>query len=101
MDIKKALASSEPMKAWEWIVLLLVIGVIAAGVYFYKDGHKKAEVKMLQADSLYVQGKWAAAKKLYEHLDQADFVNADYDSIIYHRLEFLEDTLKSLKQTKE
>ncbi len=83
---------------WDWVILgAIVLGGL--GFWFYYQSGKKATAEGFRvSDSLYQVGAYERAKEKYEELKSAGIISEAEDSILYHRLESIDEKLDSLKE---
>jgi hypothetical protein len=81
----------KPSTMWDWIVgigLLVLIG----GFTFYYQMQKRLSLKRFnEAAALFEAGRFREASRAYEELKDAQYLTSSNDSLIYARLDSVEE----------
>ena len=82
---------AKPSTFWDWFVGVGLV-VLIGGFTFYYQMEKRLSLKRFhEADALFEQGKYREAQAAYEELKDAQYLTSSNDSIIYARLDSVEE----------
>jgi hypothetical protein len=82
---------AKPSTFWDWVVGIGLI-VVIAGFTFYYQWEKRLSLKRFnEADALFAEGKFREASAAYEELKDAQYLTSKNDSLIYARLDSVEE----------
>jgi hypothetical protein len=87
---------AKPSTFWDWVVGIVLIG----GFTIYYQMQKRMSLRRFnEADALFSQGKFLEASAAYEELKEAQYLTSKNDSIIYARLDSVEELEEQEQQT--
>jgi hypothetical protein len=90
---------AKPSTFWDWVVGIGLI-VLIGGFTFYYQMQKRVSLKRFhEADSLFQQGKFREASAAYVELKDAQYLTSTNDSIIYARLDSVEELEEREQET--
>jgi hypothetical protein len=76
---------------WDWVVGIGLVVVIGGFTVFYQVQKRSSNSRFKEADGLYEAGKIKEAGQLYQELKSAQYLTTHDDSIIYARLDAIEN----------
>jgi hypothetical protein len=82
---------------WDWIIGIGLVVLVGGFTLFYQYQKRSSGQGFVQADSLFVAGKFKLASAAYEELKNAQYLTSHNDSLIYSRL----DSIETLKEQEE
>lgn len=90
---------AKPSTMWDWIVGIGLV-VLIGGFTLYYQWEKRLSLKRFnEADALFTQGKFREAAAAYEELKDAQYLTSTNDSIIYARLDSVEELEEREEET--
>ena len=82
---------AKPSTMWDWIVGIGLIVVIGGFTLYYQMEKRLSLKRFNEADALFAEGKYREASAAYEELKDAQYLTSKNDSIIYARLDSVEE----------
>jgi hypothetical protein len=90
---------AKPSTTWDWIVGIGLV-VLIGGFTLYYQWEKRLSLKRFhEADALFTQGKFREAAAAYEELKDAQYLTSTNDSLIYARLDSVEELEEREEET--
>lgn len=82
---------------WDYVILaVLLLGGV--GFWFYYKSSKTHTMKGFEkANELFMSKKWPEALKAYEELKSSDYLEPIHDSILFFRLDTLQEIMEDSK----
>ena len=81
----------KPSTFWDWVVGIGLIVVIGGFTLYYQMEKRSSLKRFHEADALFLEGKFREASAAYEELKDAQYLTSTNDSIIYARLDSVEE----------
>ena len=82
---------AKPSTFWEWFVGIGLIVLIGGSTFYYQMEKRLSLNQFHEADALFAEGKYREAEAAYEELKDAQYLTSSNDSIIYARLDSVEE----------
>jgi len=76
---------------WDWVVVAGLIILVGGFTFYYQFQKRSSTARFNQADSLYQAGQFREAGRRYEELKTAQYLTTKNDSVIYARLDSIEN----------
>lgn len=76
---------------WDWVVVVGLIILVGGFTFYYQFQKRSSTARFNQADSLYTAGRFREAGRRYEELKTAQYLTTKNDSVIYARLDSIEN----------
>ena len=90
---------AKPSTFWDWVVGIGLV-VLIGGFTFYYQMEKRMSLKRFnEADALFAQGKFGEARSAYEELKNAQYLTSKNDSLIYARLDSVDEIEERERET--
>ena len=90
---------AKPSRFWDWVVGIGLV-VLIGGFTFYYQMEKRMSLKRFnEADALFAQGKFSEARAAYEELKNAQYLTSKNDSLIYARLDSVDEIEERERET--
>ncbi len=86
---------------WDWVVGIGLIVIIGGFTAYYQFQKKSSLHSFSTADSLFTKGEFLPAKQHYEKLKTAQYLTSKNDSLIYARLDSIENMQERSKDAAE
>jgi hypothetical protein len=90
---------AKPSTFWDWVVGIGLIVLIGGFTVYYQMQKRMSLKRFHEADSLFQQGKFREASSAYEELKDAQYLTSTNDSIIYARLDSVEELEEREQET--
>jgi hypothetical protein len=82
---------AKPSTFWDWVVGIGLIVLIGGFTLYYQVEKRTSLKRFNEADALFAQGKFREASAAYEELKNAQYLTSKNDSLIYARLDSVDE----------
>ena len=82
---------AKPSAFWDWVVGIGLVVLIGGFTLYYQMQKRMSLQRFNQADALFHAGKFREASAAYEELKDAQYLTSKNDSLIYARLDSVEE----------
>jgi hypothetical protein len=83
---------------WDWVLGIGLLVLVGGFTVYYQTQKRSTRERFHLADSLFQAGDFAGAARAYENLKDASYITASDDSVIYERMDSVEDLTEREKE---
>jgi hypothetical protein len=76
---------------WDWFIGVGLLVLVGGFTLYYQMQKRTTQQRFQTADSLFQAGDFAGAARAYDELKDASYLTAGNDSVIYARLDSIEE----------